>query len=63
MIMVTTIEKLMKALEAAQYHLEYCGYGDKWERECAEGLPEQIDEALREAKLTQTIKTKAKVTK
>ena len=43
-------EKLRAALQAAKEHLEYCGYGDKWERECAEAskLEEQIDEALKD---------------
>jgi len=43
---------LREALEAAQEHLDYCGYGDSWERECAEisGLPTQIEKALEETK-------------
>jgi DNA repair exonuclease SbcCD ATPase subunit len=43
------IEELADALKAAHKHLEYCGYGDDWERGCAEvdGLDEQITEALR----------------
>ncbi len=42
------IKKLVTALEAARDHLEYCGYGDNWEREgaIAQKLPELIDEAL-----------------
>lgn len=42
------IEILKAALLAAQQHLEYCGYGDKWERECAQEakLAEQIENAL-----------------
>lgn len=42
------IALLQDALEAAQAHLEYCGWGDSWERECAEhaGLPEKIQAAL-----------------
>lgn len=39
--------KLYKALKAARDHLDYCGYGDKWERECAGNLEEQIEEALK----------------
>lgn len=42
----TIIYKLHDALQAAKDHLEYCGYGDSWERECAEGLSDQIEEAL-----------------
>jgi hypothetical protein len=36
------------ALEAAYEHLEYCGYGDSWERECAmdSGLDIKLKEAL-----------------
>jgi hypothetical protein len=37
---------LVEALKAAEEHLSYCGYGDSWERECAEDLPEQISAAL-----------------
>jgi len=42
----TTITLLANALEEARDHLEYTGYGDAWEREAAEGLPETIDAAL-----------------
>lgn len=44
--------KLLEALEAARDHLEYCGYGDSWERECAEEskLAEQISAAISAAK-------------
>lgn len=40
--------KLLRALWDASAHLEYCGYGDTWERSCAkrDKLPEQIEEAL-----------------
>ena len=43
------IEKLYKALDAANDHLEFCGFGDSYERECAEEgkLPETIDQALK----------------
>ncbi len=42
------IALLRAALTAAQEHLDYCGYGDSWERECARKakLEEQIDTAL-----------------
>lgn len=45
------IQQVVTALKAASDHLEYCGYGDAWERECAttEGLPKQIEDALRVA--------------
>lgn len=45
-------KKLATALKHAKEHLDYCGYGDKWERECAEamfkgkGLEAHIDAAL-----------------
>ena len=41
-------DALREALRAAEQHLEYCGYGDRWERECARSakLPEQIVDAL-----------------
>lgn len=42
------IKQLSEALQAAKEHLEYCGYGDSYEREGARlaGLPEKIDAAL-----------------
>jgi hypothetical protein len=45
---------LLEALQAAQQHLEFCGYGDKWERECAteEKLEELINAALAKAGVT-----------
>ena len=46
---MNTYRKLYEALIAARDHLDYCGYGDSWERECSEGLPQQIEEALIEA--------------
>lgn len=46
--------ELLSALEAAEGHLDYCGYGDSWERECAlhgePNLPTQIDAALTNAR-------------
>ena len=46
------VRLLVRALSDAKDHLEYCGYGDSWERECAidDGLPKLIDEALEAAK-------------
>ena len=43
------IESLGKALQAASDHLEYCGYGDAWERECSisQDLPDKIENALK----------------
>lgn len=42
---------LLDALNAAHEHLEWCGYGDSWERECAmeAKLPQKIEAALAEA--------------
>lgn len=41
--------KLHKALELAQAHLDWIGWGDKYERECARdsGLETLIEEALK----------------
>jgi hypothetical protein len=41
-------DTLRAALEVAASHLDYCGYGDNWERECAQEakLEEQINAAL-----------------
>ena len=46
------LARLVGALGAARAHLEYCGYGDSYERECAkqEKLPQLIDEALADAR-------------
>lgn len=43
------IQQLGEALQEASDHLDYCGYGDKWERECAEasGLRPKVEAALR----------------
>jgi hypothetical protein len=42
------MQLLLNALKAARDHLEYCGYGDSWERECAQasGLENQIKKAV-----------------
>lgn len=42
------IAALYEALKAAEEHLEYCNYGDRWEREgaIASKLPEKIEAAL-----------------
>lgn len=39
---------LFEALFEAKDHLEYCNYGDAWERECAidDGLREKIESAI-----------------
>ena len=42
-------ELLGEALQEASDHLDYCGYGDHWERECATEakLPQKIEAALK----------------
>lgn len=53
---LTPLERqLAEALQAAKQHLDYVGYGDSWERECAEAskLEEKIDNALEAAGETQ----------
>jgi hypothetical protein len=37
-----------EALSDARDHLDYCGWGDSWERECAkaQGLEPKVDAAL-----------------
>ncbi len=49
--LVLLAPQLLDALRKAQQHLEYCGYGDKWERECAtsDKLPELIEAAIKAA--------------
>lgn len=62
---LTKLEKqLLNALEAAKDHLEYCGYGDSWERECAGNeLPNKIEAAIEAAHKKSNIKPiKAKLT-
>lgn len=41
-------ENVLFALFAAQNHLDYCGYGDNYERDCARSdkLPELIDQII-----------------
>lgn len=46
--MEEVIKKLIEALEAANNHLDWIGWGDSYERGCAndDHLPEKIQEAL-----------------
>jgi len=46
------IQQLITALEAAKEHLDWCGYGDAWESECADAsnLEARIDTALEDAR-------------
>lgn len=45
------VQELTEALQAASDQLDYCGYGDSWERGCAfeSKLPEKIEAALKRA--------------
>lgn len=43
-------KQLYEALVDAYSHLDYCGFGDSWERECADaqGLENKIISAIQE---------------
>jgi hypothetical protein len=45
-------QELAEGLKEAVAHLDYCGYGDNWERECAtySKLPERLDALLQKAR-------------
>lgn len=47
------IKELYLALKEASHHLDYCGYGDNWERECAyfDKLPDKINQALHDVEM------------
>lgn len=40
----TELEKVKRLLKGAYEHLNYCGWGDSWERECSKGLQKELDE-------------------
>lgn len=42
-------KKLVIAFQEAVAHLEYCGYGDAWERECAnvDKLPQKFERMVK----------------
>ena len=42
-------KKLLKILKEASEHLDYCGYGDSWERDCAGSLSEKIASTIQQA--------------
>lgn len=48
MELVPQISELVNLLAEAHEHLLYCGFGDAWERECAQALnlPKRLKEAL-----------------
>jgi hypothetical protein len=45
------LKTVTEALQEASDHLDYCGYGDKWERECADAskIEEHVSFALEQA--------------
>ncbi len=46
----TDLERaLYIALEEAKDHLEYCGYGDAWERSCALEGEDRLDKKIENA--------------
>lgn len=49
MISKEQLSQILEALKAASDHLDYCGYGDSWERECAQAskLEERVASALK----------------
>lgn len=49
--MSAVLKQTYEALLAASEHLDYCGYGDSWERECAEAsnLEDQIAKGIEAA--------------
>lgn len=47
-------EEVHNLLVRANEHLEYCGFGDAWERECAKasGLTKDLEEYFRREETT-----------
>lgn len=43
--------KTIELLEKAYDHLQYCGFGDSWERECSEELQKELNEYFEEGGL------------
>jgi len=48
LIKAELVRELLEVLIKAEEHLDYCGYGDSWERECAkeEKLPQLINSTI-----------------
>ena len=44
--MENLIKQLGETLQKASDHLDYCGYGDSWERECSQTLEKDINKVL-----------------
>jgi len=47
--LIAAAPELLEMLKAAKEHLEYCGYGDSYERECAGNLDDRIQNAIDKA--------------
>jgi hypothetical protein len=43
-IMAVTLEEALEMVKQLEAHLDYCGWGDSWERECAEPLMKELEE-------------------
>ena len=41
--MESELDKVKRLLKEAYDHLDYCGWGDSWERECSEELRKELD--------------------
>lgn len=43
-------ERLWECFQLMREHLDYCGYGDNWERECAyhQKLPDKVEKVFEE---------------
>ncbi len=46
--LMTDAPRLKRLLTAAYEHLKWCGYGDRWERECSGPLRKELDEYFSE---------------
>ena len=38
----TELEKVKRLLKEAYEHLNYCGWGDNWERDCSADLQKEL---------------------
>ena len=63
---MTEVQKeFIKLFKDMAQHLDYCGYGDSWERECADErkLPERVDKMLEKIEKLEQGSTKRRVLK